>query len=83
MFVCRPSTVSWKEGEAHDRVRDSSWLDGSSEPSGTARASATATRDLPGYDGVPVAASTVQSASLATIADLFGIVVGKPDDITE
>jgi len=44
-------------------------------------ASATATRELPGPDGVPVSAATLQAASLATITDLFGLVVTKPDDI--
>jgi nicotinamidase-related amidase len=49
----------------------------------TVVAAATATRDLPGPDGVPVAAATLQAASLATIADLFGLVVGKSDDIPD
>jgi nicotinamidase-related amidase len=47
----------------------------------TVVASATATRDLPGPDGVPVQASALQAASLAAISDLFGVVVGKADDI--
>ena len=49
----------------------------------TVVASATATRDLPGPDGLPVTAATLQAASLATIGDLFGLVVGKPDDIPD
>lgn len=42
---------------------------------------ATATRDLPGTDGSPVPARALQSASLAAISDLFGVVVAKPSDI--
>ena len=38
-------------------------------------AGATATRALPGPQGEPVSAAAVQAASLAGIADLFGIVV--------
>jgi nicotinamidase-related amidase len=49
----------------------------------TVVASATATRDLPGPDGVPVQASALQAASLAAISDLFGVVVGKADDIPD
>jgi len=49
----------------------------------TVVASATATRELPGPDAVPVSAADLQAASLATIADLFGVVVGKPDDIPD
>jgi nicotinamidase-related amidase len=41
----------------------------------TVVAAATATRALPGADGTPVAASTLQAASLAALADLFAIVV--------
>lgn len=44
-------------------------------------ASATATRELSAPDGVPVPAAVLQSASLAGIADLFALVVGKADDI--
>ena len=44
-------------------------------------ASATATRGLPGPGGLPVPAATLQSASLAGIADLFALVVAKADDI--
>lgn len=46
-------------------------------------ASATATRELLGPDGVPVSAAALQAASLATIGDLFGLVVSKPDDIPD
>jgi nicotinamidase-related amidase len=49
----------------------------------TVVASATATRELPGHDGVPVTAAALQAAGLATIGDLFGLVVGKPDDIPD
>jgi len=44
-------------------------------------ASATATRELPVPGGAPVPAATLQSATLAGIADLFALVVGKPDDL--
>jgi nicotinamidase-related amidase len=44
-------------------------------------ASATATRALPGTDGTPVPAAALQAASLAAIADLFGVVVEKPSDV--
>jgi nicotinamidase-related amidase len=44
-------------------------------------AGATATRELPGTDGAPVSAAALQSASLAAISDLFGVVVGKASDI--
>lgn len=44
-------------------------------------ASTTATRALPGVDGSPVSAAALQAASLAAVADLFGIVVAKPADI--
>jgi nicotinamidase-related amidase len=49
----------------------------------TVVASATATRELPGPDGVPVSAATLQAASLASVTDLFGLVVTKPDDIPD
>lgn len=49
----------------------------------TVVASATATRALPGPDGVPVPAAALQAASLAAIGDLFGVVVGKSDDIPD
>jgi len=45
-------------------------------------ASATATRELPVPGSVPVPASTLQSATLAGIADLFALVVGQPDDLS-
>jgi hypothetical protein len=38
-------------------------------------AAATATRSLPGVAGESVPAATIQSASLAGIADLFAVVV--------
>ena len=41
----------------------------------TVVAGATATRDLPGTDGRVVEAAALQAASLASIADLFGVVV--------
>ena len=41
----------------------------------TVVAAATATRDLPGTDGRVVEAAALQAASLASIADLFGVVV--------
>ena len=44
-------------------------------------AGATATRELPGADGVAVPASALQAASLAAIADLFGVVVSTASDI--
>jgi len=45
---------------------------------------ATATRTLPGADGSgEVAASALQAASLASIADLFGVVVGGQDEIPD
>jgi nicotinamidase-related amidase len=44
-------------------------------------ASTTATRALPGADGSIVPAAALQAASLAAVADLFGIVVAKPADI--
>lgn len=46
-------------------------------------ASATATRDLAGTDGTTVSAAALQAASLAGIADLFAVVVGKVDDIPD
>lgn len=42
----------------------------------TVVAAATATRALPGLDGRPLPASTLHTASLAAIADLFAVVVG-------
>lgn len=45
----------------------------------TVVASATATRDLPNSDGTVVPASAVQQASLASLNDLFSVVVDSPD----
>lgn len=42
-------------------------------------ASATATRELPSPDGSVVPASAVQQASLASLSDMFGIVVESPN----
>ena len=47
----------------------------------TVVASTTATRALPGIDGSTVPAAALQAASLAAVADLFGIVVAEPADI--
>ena len=44
-------------------------------------ASTTATRALPGADGSTVPAAALQAASLAAVADLFGVVVARPADI--
>jgi nicotinamidase-related amidase len=44
-------------------------------------ANATATRDLPGSRGRLVPAAVLQSSSLAGIADLFALVVGKGAEI--
>ena len=44
-------------------------------------AATTATRDLPGPDGAVVPAATLQSASLAAVADLFAIVKPSVADI--
>ena len=44
-------------------------------------AATTATRDLPGPDGAVVPAATLQSASLAGVADLFAIVKPNVADI--
>ena len=49
----------------------------------TVVASATATRALPGTDGPTVSAAELQAASLVGMADLFALVVGKPDDIPD
>jgi nicotinamidase-related amidase len=46
-------------------------------------AGATATRALPGPAGEPVSAAALQSASLAGISDLFGIVVPTAGDILD
>jgi nicotinamidase-related amidase len=47
----------------------------------TVVASATATRALPGLQGDPMPASTIQDASLAAMADLFAVVVPTASDI--
>lgn len=44
-------------------------------------AGTTATRALPGPDGALVSAAALQVASLAAIADLFGVVVATPADV--
>lgn len=44
-------------------------------------AGTTATRGLPGPDGSLVSAAALQVASLAAIADLFGVVVATPADV--
>lgn len=44
-------------------------------------AGTTATRELPGADGTAVPAAALQVASLAAIADLFGVVVATPADV--
>lgn len=41
----------------------------------TVVAAATATRSLPGVDGEPIAASALHTASLASLSDLFAVVV--------
>ena len=46
-------------------------------------AGATATRALPGPAGEPVSAAALQSASLAGISELFGIVVPTASDILD
>ena len=49
----------------------------------TVVAGATATRDLPGTDGRVVEALALQAASLASIADLFGVVVPDVKSVPE
>ena len=49
----------------------------------TVVAGATATRDLPGVDGRVVDAAALQAASLASIADLFGVVVPDVNSIPD
>ena len=49
----------------------------------TVVSSATATRALPGAAGEPVSAAALQAASLAAIADLFGVVVTKASEIPD
>jgi nicotinamidase-related amidase len=39
------------------------------------------TRELPVPGGTPVAAATLQAATLAGVADLFAVVAGTPDDL--
>ena len=46
-------------------------------------AGATATRDLPGTDGRVVEAPALQAASLASIADLFGVVVADAQSVPD
>ncbi|HEY3605912.1 MAG TPA: cysteine hydrolase family protein [Pseudonocardiaceae bacterium] len=46
-------------------------------------AAATATRALPGPDGLPIPASVLHAASLAAISDLFGVVVPTADVIPD
>ena len=43
-------------------------------------ASTTATRELPVPGGTPVPATTLQTATLAGIADLFAVVAGNAHD---
>src|SRR6476661_7667666 len=47
----------------------------------TVVASTTATRELPVPGGAPVPAATLQTATLAGIADLFAVVARTPDDL--
>lgn len=49
----------------------------------TVVAAATATRSLPGIGGEPVTASSLQSASLAALSDLFAVVVRDGADIPD
>jgi len=49
----------------------------------TVVAGATATRDLPGTDGRVVDAAALQAASLASIADLFGVVVADVQSVPD
>jgi nicotinamidase-related amidase len=49
----------------------------------TVVAGTTATRALPGADGNPVSAAALQAASLASIADLFGVVVADQSAIPD
>ncbi len=46
----------------------------------TVVAAATATRDLPGEDGI-VSAASLQAASLAALRDLFAVVVRDTEQI--
>jgi nicotinamidase-related amidase len=49
----------------------------------TVVAAATATRSLPGVGGEPVTASSLQSASLAALSDLFAVVVRNGADVPD
>ena len=49
----------------------------------TVVAAATATRSLPGVGGDPVTASSLQSASLAALSDLFAVVVRNGADVPD
>ena len=49
----------------------------------TVVAAATATRSLPGVGGEPVTASSLQSASLAALSDLFAVVVRNGSDVPD
>lgn len=49
----------------------------------TVVATATATRALPGPDGLTVSAAALQGASLAAVADLFGLVVAATADLPD
>ncbi|MGF1608909.1 MAG: cysteine hydrolase family protein [Kiloniellales bacterium] len=44
---------------------------------------ATATRDLPATDGGVIDAQSLQRASLAALGDLFGVVVGSVEDLSD
>ena len=48
----------------------------------TVVAAATATRDLPGFDGQTVPAAALQQASLATLSDLFAVIVPNTASLT-
>jgi nicotinamidase-related amidase len=49
----------------------------------TVVAAATATRNLPGPDGLVLPAAALQAASLAALGDLFAVVARKQNDITD
>lgn len=49
----------------------------------TVVAAATATRMLTGPDGSAIPAATLQATSLATLADLFAVIVGKTAEIPD
>ncbi len=46
-------------------------------------ANATATRDLPGFDGGVIDAATLQAASLAALSDRFAVIVERTGDLLE